>query len=97
MGDLEETDIEEFKQELKDDMLSDITGSKIIFNEDKTVMIDGKDGEWKLSEDKKKVIATREDETFDFVIDKIAADVFDFTLVIKEDGVEMKIKCSCKK
>ena len=95
--DADEAMIEELKADLKDDMLSDIKGSKIVFNEDKTVSIDGRDGEWKLSDDKKIITATRGDEAFDFVIDKISAEVFDFTLVIKEDGIDMKVKCSCKK
>ena len=97
VGEMTEAEIEEFEKEMKDDVISDIKNSKIIFNEDKTMSIDGEEGStWSLNDDKTVLTAKNGEKTFDFNIESISKTSAEFILIIKED-VDMKIKIVCKK
>ena len=96
VGEMTEEEIEEFKQEMKDDVLSDIKGSKIAFKEDKTMSIDGEVGTWSLNDDKTVITGKNGDEVFEFNIESISKTSAEFLLVIKDD-VDLKVTIVCKK
>ena len=96
VGEMTEEEIEEFKQEMKDDVLSDIKGSKIAFKEDKTMSIDGEGGTWSLNDDKTVITGKNGDEVFEFNIESISKTSAEFLLVIKDD-VDLKVTIVCKK
>ena len=96
-GELTEEEVDEFKQELVENMTSQMNGSKIVFKEDKTIIIDeGEEGKWSLSEDKKIIKAVNDNVTLEFNIEKINDETLIFDFVIKKEA-DIKIKMKCKK
>ena len=86
---IDDEDMEEFKVEIEEGVSDEFIGETIEFVEDKTVVLNGESGEWTLEE--KTFTITKDDESFDFVVESLSGDALDAKFVIPRGDFDIEI------
>ena len=96
--DLNDSLINQMKEELESEMGEDMKGTYIEFNEDHTVNLDeDQQGSWSYDKENNKIVIKDDDGTYDLFINSLKGDDLDATFVISDNGMNFRLKVALKR